>query len=139
MLSHFRLLATPWTLARQAPLSMGSSRREYWSGLPCPPPGHLPTPGIKPASLTSPALAGGFLTIRATREALSNPGKPFITAKEHNHHLKQNIRFPFYVTDNLLSVLFLDSYITFQITNSQMTDILVVLSYLKNELISIFS
>ena len=106
MLSHFRLLATPWTVARQAPLSMGSSRREYWSGLPCPPPGHLPKPGIKPASLTSPALAGGFLTIRATREALSNPGKPFLTAKEHNHHLKQNIRFPFYFTDNLLSVFF---------------------------------
>ena len=106
MLSHFRLFATPWTVARHSPLSMGSSRREYWSGLPCPPPEYLPKPGIKPASLTSPALAGGFLTIRATWEALSNPGKPFLTAKEHNHHLKQNIRFPFYFTDNLLSFFF---------------------------------
>ena len=42
--------ATPWTTARQAPLSMGSSREEYCSGLPCPPPGDLPDPGIKPTS-----------------------------------------------------------------------------------------
>ena len=41
-----------WTVARQAPLSMGFSRQEYWSGLPCPPPGDLPDPGIKPRSLT---------------------------------------------------------------------------------------
>ena len=50
------------TVARQAPLSMGFSRQEYWSGLPCPPPGDLPDPGIEPASLMSPALAGGFFT-----------------------------------------------------------------------------
>ena len=56
-------LATPWTVARQAPLSVGFSRQEYWSGLPFPPPGDLPDPGIKPASLVSPALAGGFFTI----------------------------------------------------------------------------
>ena len=47
--------ATPWTVARQAPLSMGFSRQEYWSGLPCPPPGDLPHPGIQPASPASPA------------------------------------------------------------------------------------
>ena len=47
---------------------MGFSRQEYWSGLPCPPPGDLPDPGIKPESLTSPALAGGFFTISATGE-----------------------------------------------------------------------
>ena len=47
-LSHVRLFATPWTVARQAPLSMGFSRQEYWSGLPCPPPGDLPYPGIEP-------------------------------------------------------------------------------------------
>ena len=57
--SHVRLFATPWTVARQAPLSMGFFRQEYWSGLPCPPPGDLPHPGIEPVSL-SPALAGGF-------------------------------------------------------------------------------
>ena len=53
---------TPWAVARQAPLSMGFSRQEYWSGLPCPLPGDLPDSGIKPASLESPALAGGFST-----------------------------------------------------------------------------
>jgi len=48
---------------------MGLSRREYWSGLPWPPPGDLPNPGIEPVSLTSPALAGGFFTTSATWEA----------------------------------------------------------------------
>ena len=50
----------------QAPLFMGLSRQEYWSGLPCPPPEDLPDPGIKPASLMSPALADGFFTTSAT-------------------------------------------------------------------------
>ena len=49
-------LVTPWTIAHQVPLSMGFSRQEDWSGLPCPPPGDLPSPGIKPASPASPAL-----------------------------------------------------------------------------------
>ena len=49
-LGRVRLLATPWTVASQPPLSMGFSRREYWSGLPCPPPGDLPNPGIEPRS-----------------------------------------------------------------------------------------
>ena len=74
VLSHFghvRLFTTLWTVARQAPLSMGFSRQQYWSGLPCPPPGDLPGPGIEPLSLTSPALAGGFLTTSTTWEALS--------------------------------------------------------------------
>ena len=65
MISHFsrlKLLVTPGTVARQAPLSMGFSRQEYWSGLPCPPPGDLPNPGVEPVSLMSPALAGGFFT-----------------------------------------------------------------------------
>ena len=69
LLSHVHLFATPWTVARQAPLSMGFSREEYWSGLPCPPPGDLPDPGIEPKSLMSPPLAGGFLTTSATWEA----------------------------------------------------------------------
>ena len=44
------LSATPWTVARQAPLSMGFSRQEHWSGWPCPPPGELPNPGMEPRS-----------------------------------------------------------------------------------------
>ena len=67
---HVMLLAqscaTLWTVARQAPLSMGFSRQEYWTGLQFPPPGDLPDPRIEPTSLASPALAGGFFTTSAT-------------------------------------------------------------------------
>ena len=61
-LSHVWLLATPRTVAHQAPLSVGFSRQEYWSGWPCPSPGDLPHPGMEPTSPESPALAGGFLS-----------------------------------------------------------------------------
>ena len=67
MLSHFShvwLFATLWT----TPLSMGFSRQEYWSGLPCPSPGIFPTQVLNPSSLMSPALAGGFFTSSATWE-----------------------------------------------------------------------
>ena len=67
--SRARLCATPWTVTRQASLSMGFSRQEYWSGLSCPPPGDLPDPGIEPMSLTSPALAGMFFTTSGAWEA----------------------------------------------------------------------
>ena len=56
-------LATLWIVACQAPLSMGFFRQEYWSGLPCSPPGDLPYPGIEPVSLMSPALAGRFFKL----------------------------------------------------------------------------
>ena len=62
LLSRVWLLVTPWTVARQAPLSMGFSGQEYWNGLPCPPPEDLPDPGVEPTSPASPALAGGFFT-----------------------------------------------------------------------------
>ena len=51
-LSRVQLFATPWTIACQAPPSMGFSRQEYWSGLPSPSPGDLPNPGIEPRSPT---------------------------------------------------------------------------------------
>ena len=54
----------------RSPLSMGFSRQEYWSGLPWPPPGELPDPGMESASLQSPALSGGFFTTHATWKAL---------------------------------------------------------------------
>ena len=59
-LGHVQLFAAPWTATCQAALSMDSSRQEYWSGLPFPPPGNLPHPGIKSTSLASPSLAGKF-------------------------------------------------------------------------------
>ena len=68
-LSGVWLFATLWTVALQSPLSMGFSRQEYWSGLPFPPPGYLPNPGVKPVSPVSPALAGRFFTTEP-------PGKP---------------------------------------------------------------
>ena len=68
-LIRVQLFAALWTVACQAPLSKGLSRKEYWNGLPCPPPGDLLAPGIKPSSLTSPALAGRFFTISTTWEA----------------------------------------------------------------------
>ena len=69
---HVWFFMTPWTVVHQAPLSMGFSGQEYWSGLPCPPPGDRPHPGIEPVSLASPALAGGFFTT----SALVPPGEP---------------------------------------------------------------
>ena len=61
-LSRVQLLATLWTVAHQAPLSMGFPRLEHWIGLPFPSSGVLPNPGIEPMSPMSPALAGKFLT-----------------------------------------------------------------------------
>ena len=75
MLSRFscvRLFVTLWTVALQAPLSMGFSRQDYWSGLPCPLSGDLPDPGIEPSSLMSPALGEGFLTTSAMTVILDN-------------------------------------------------------------------
>ena len=71
VLSHcarFRLFEALWSIALQAPLSIGFSRQEYWSGL-CPPSEDLPNSGIKLESLMSPALAGRFFTTRATWKA----------------------------------------------------------------------
>ena len=68
------LFVTPWTVPRQAPLSMGFSRQEHWRGLPFPPPGDLPNPGIEPSS---PALAGGFFTTEPH-------GKPVPYFKRHH-------------------------------------------------------
>ena len=69
MQSHIMsLFATLWTVACQAPLSMGFPRQEYWSGLPFPSPGDLLNPGIEPMSPESPALAGGFFTTESPRK-----------------------------------------------------------------------
>ena len=72
-LSCVPLFATPWTVAYQAPPSMGFSRQQYWSGLPFPSPGDLPNPGIEPRS---PAFQADALTSEP-------PGKPKIGLGEH--------------------------------------------------------
>ena len=76
MLSHsncVQLCVTLWTITRQAPLSMGLSRQEYWSGLPLPSPGTLPDPGVESACLTS------NLHCQAGSSPLALPGKPTLT------------------------------------------------------------
>ena len=73
-------LCDPWTIAHQDPLSMGFSRQEYWSGLPLPPPGDLPHPGIKPESPISPALAGRVFIAESPGKLVSgirSVNKPF--------------------------------------------------------------
>ena len=69
MLSCVSLFVTPQTISHQAPVSMGFSKQEYWSGLPFSTPGDLPDPRIKPESLAPPAFAGRFFTT-------VSPGKP---------------------------------------------------------------
>ena len=66
LLSSVQLLSMLWTVALQAPLSMGFSKQESWTGLPCPPAGDLPDLGIEPASLRSPALSTGYVYIAKT-------------------------------------------------------------------------
>ena len=69
LFSRVQRCVTPWIVARQAPLSLGFSRQECWSGLPYSPPGDPPDPGIEPTSPMSPALTGGFFTTSASQEA----------------------------------------------------------------------
>jgi len=87
---------TPWTVALQAPLSMGFSRQEHWSGLPLPPPGDLPNPGIKLLAPVAPALAGGFFTTEP-------PGKPY---HGWNKSLKDVLSNNNYVLYGLLSLVY---------------------------------
>ena len=81
---------TPWTIACQAPLSMEFSRQEYWSGLPFPPSGDLPTQRLNPHLLQYPATAGGFFTTEP-------PGKPLVkqiyweTNKQKKRHKMETI------------------------------------------------
>ena len=66
--------AIPWIVAHQDHLSKGFSRQEYWSGLPFPPPGELPDPGIEPTSPTSPVLAGKFfISASPGKEGINDP------------------------------------------------------------------
>ena len=85
LFSQVRLLVTLRTVAHQAPLSIGFSRQEYWSGLPWPPPGDLPHPGIKYTSPFSPALADRFFTTSTTWEAPGLPEKQHLFTASLKH------------------------------------------------------
>ena len=87
-LSCVRLFATPWTVAYQAPPSMGFSRQEYWNGLPFPSPGDLPNPGIKPGS---PAFQADALTSEP-------PGK--LNHKRNIRQIPVEGQFAEYLTSN---------------------------------------
>ena len=78
--SRVRRFVTPWTVAHQAPLSMGFSRQEYWSGLPCPPPGDLPEPGITFLPKPSAALQSDALCL-TPREAAFTQTETFNTVR----------------------------------------------------------
>ena len=90
--SRVRLFATLWTLALQAPLSMGFSRQEHWSRLPFPPPGDLLNPGIEPLS---PGLAGRFFTTSTTWEARESHSTCRILFNHHNKCRGMYLLLPF--------------------------------------------
>ena len=94
--------ATPWTVARQAPLSMGFSRQEYWSGLPFPSPGDLPDPGIKPACVSRLLhWQAGFSPLALARKPLTgNKNSP-------NLHLKDTSHCPMYHRDIAVKTYYL--------------------------------
>ena len=83
VLSLVQLFVTPWTTARQSPLSMGFPRQEYWSGLPWPPPGTLPDPEIKLVFPAPSALAGRFFATEPPRKSIIHPW-PILTDKIRN-------------------------------------------------------
>ena len=86
--SHFWLCATLWTIAYQALLSMALSGQEYWTGLPCCPPGDLSDPGTEPVSPMSPALAGGFFTTGTSMGSPTEPqGSPKLSVEFLNYPL----------------------------------------------------
>ena len=96
--SHAQLFQTRWTVAHQTPLSMKFSTPEYWHGLPSPPPGDLPDPGIEPESLTSPELVGRFFTPSTTWEALNS------TSVVHLIQFKEYLLSSYWVPSTVLDI-----------------------------------
>ena len=111
--SHVWVFATLWTVAREAPLSMGFFRQKYWRGFPCLPPEDLPNQGTEPASLTSPALAGRFFTTSASWQALWKVGILqartleciAIPSSRSSSQPRDDLRSPTLQADSLLSEL----------------------------------
>ena len=131
--SHVQLFAILWTVASQAPLSMGFSRQEYWSELPCPPSGGLPNPGIKPISLMSSALAGRFFTTSATWEVhMSTYLAAFLDVHFSSCGNQQTqYRGPFILVFSVWLMLFM----TWQETTGGMDDFFPLITSLKFQII----
>ena len=111
--SCVHLYETLWTIGWQAPLSMGFSGQEYWSGLSCPPPGDLSNPEIESMSLTSPAVAGRFLLPTPTgkpKSAIHIPASPHCWFPSHLGHHRALSRGPCAVQQALISYLFYPYY-----------------------------
>ena len=89
LLSHVQFFGILQAVANQAPLSMGFSRQEYWSGLPFSPPGDLPKPGIESMPPVSPSLAGRFFTIEPPRK----PSHLVILLYPKNHLIQRKVKF----------------------------------------------
>ena len=96
---------TQWIVAHQAPLSMGFSRQDYWSGLPCPPPGDLPNPGIRPSDQTPVSGSAGrfFITVPLGKQlpyeaAVPPLGKPEKTVIQEDTHIPVFIAALFIIT-----------------------------------------
>ena len=90
MLSHFnhvQLFVAPWTVAHQPSLSMRFSRKEYWSGLPCPPPGDLLNPGMESTSFMSPALAGVSIYVESRKIVQMN----LFAKKKQRHRCREQM------------------------------------------------
>ena len=83
--SRVQLFLTPWNVARQAPLSMGFSRQEYWSGLPYPPSEDLPDPGIEPPTFYVSCIAGRFFTAEPPGKPIEITGSWLILKELGNH------------------------------------------------------
>ena len=147
MLSHFScvwLCVTPWTVAHQAPLSMGFSRQKYWSGLPCSSPGNLPNPGIKPTCLKSPALAGRFFTTSVTWEANQGNRKEVILRWSLSSCLLDNLviygeeenlrREELWVTNKIMSAV----YVMLHWVGAQLKITIISLLFLSHQLLVCF-
>ena len=99
-LSHVRLFVTPWTVAHQAPPSMGFPRQEYWNGLPCPPPRDLPTPEIEPMSPVCISCVGRWtvhhLSSHATtkRAKITHAATKTRCSQMNKYFLKRKMGFP---------------------------------------------
>ena len=96
-LSRVQLFVTLWSIAHQAPLSMGFSRQEYWSGLLFSISGAIPDPGVKPFSLVSSALEVDYLPAESSKKPLSHPSTLRIVPSKHTSSEMSSYAYPLHI------------------------------------------